>query len=172
MQNKHLALLLLLLAGNGAAAVRDSGPGGFTIVITLDVSAAPSDVYGKLVNNVGDWWNPEHTFSGSAHNLTIDAKPAGCFCENFPKGGGVRHMEVVYAAPGKTLRMSGALGPLQGLGASGALTIDLAAAGSGTKISVTYAVGGYGVEKIAGPADGMLTEQFTRLKKYVETGKP
>jgi hypothetical protein len=57
-----------------------------------------------------------HTFSGDAHNLSIDDKATGCFCEKLASGGGVRHMEVVCADPGKKLVLSGALGPLQGGG--------------------------------------------------------
>ena len=51
-----------------------------------------------------------------AKNLSIDARPGGCFCEKLPNGGGVEHARVVYVAPREVLRLSGALGPLQGVG--------------------------------------------------------
>jgi hypothetical protein len=84
-------------------------------------------------------------------------------------------MEVVYVAPGKTLRLSGALGPLQAIAASGSMMIELSAVEGGTKLEVTYAVAGYlpaGMNTWAAPVDGVLEEQFTRLKNYVETGDP
>jgi hypothetical protein len=72
--------------------------------------------------------------------------------------------------------MSGALGPLQTLAATGSMTIQLApAAGGGTKLDVGYAVAGYlaaGMKSWAAPVDAMVTEQFTRLKAYVEHGNP
>jgi hypothetical protein len=81
------------------------------VKITLSIHAAPADVYRSLIH-VGDWWNSQHTYSGSSRNLSIEEKPMGCFCEKLPTGGGVRHMEVVHVVPGKMLGMTGALGPL------------------------------------------------------------
>jgi hypothetical protein len=49
----------------------------FTVKISVTIHAAPEEVYQKLVHNVGEWWSSEHTFSGDAHNLTIDDKPMG-----------------------------------------------------------------------------------------------
>ena len=172
---KTLAVLMLLLPAAAQAAVADSAPNGFTIKLSYTIQAAPNDVYQRLVHNVGDWWSSDHTFSHDAHNLSIEEKPMGCFCEKIPGGGAVRHLEVVNFAPGKTLVMTGGLGPMQPLAVAGSLTIALAPAGSGTKLDVTYAAGGYlaaGLNTWAAPANGMLTEQFDRLKLYVETGKP
>ena len=155
------------------AAVTDSSANGFTDKIELTIQAPPQDVYRRVVNNVGDWWNSMHTFSGDAHNLSIDAKAMGCFCEKLSSGGSVRHMEVVYADPGKKLVFSGALGPLQSIAATGSLTIQLAAAGDGTKLTVVYTVTGYvpaGMNSWAEPVDSVLGEQLTRLKSLIETG--
>src|ERR1700690_2421263 len=99
----------------------------------------------------------------------------GCFCEKLARGGAARHMEVVFLAPGKTMVLSGALGPLQALAATGSMTISLSASEDGTKLSVSYAVTGYfpaGMNTWAAPVDGVLREQFTRLKNYVERGDP
>lgn len=173
MTRKSLACLILCVgAAPLSAAVTASAAGGFTVAVSVEAQATPDLVYRKLTDNVADWWNPSHTFSGSSRNLSLDARPAGCFCETFPAGGGVRHMEVVFAQPGKMLRMAGALGPMQGMGVSGALTIVLATSGQSTKISVTYSASGMGVEKVAAPADGMLSDQFARLKNFIETGDP
>src|SRR5690349_9741493 len=92
------ALALILPAAR--PDVLDSSANGFTVRITLNIKATPDDVYRRLTQNVGDWWNAQHTFSGNAHNLSIDAKAMGCFCEKLPNQGSVRHLEVVYAAPG------------------------------------------------------------------------
>ena len=173
---KWLAVALVALAPGAAVAdVADSSAGGFTVKLTVSIQAAPDEVYRRLVRNVGEWWNPDHTYSHDARNLSIEEKAMGCFCEKLPGGGGVRHMEVLYVAPGKGLVMSGALGPLQSLAATGTLTVSLAAAGGGTQVSVTYSVAGYlpaGMNTWAGTVNGVLTEQFTRLKSYIEHGNP
>lgn len=171
-----LACLIPLLAPLCASAeVVDSASNGFTVKVAFTVKAPAADVYRKLVHDVGEWWNPEHTFSGSAHNLSIDDKPMGCFCEKFPSGGGVRHLEVVYAAPGTSLVMTGGLGPMQSIAATGSMRIQLTPSEGTTKFEMVYSVAGYlpaGMQTWAKPADGMLTEQFTRLRNYIEQGNP
>jgi uncharacterized protein YndB with AHSA1/START domain len=163
-----------LLAAPASAAVADSAANGFTVKLEFNVQAPPQDVYRRLVQNVGDWWNPMHTFSGDAHNLSIEDRASGCFCEKLADGGSVRHLEVVHAEPGKKLVFSGALGPLQSVAATGSMTIQLSAAGEATKLAVVYSVTGYlpaGMNTWAAPVDSVLNEQFTRLKSLIETGK-
>jgi uncharacterized protein YndB with AHSA1/START domain len=154
--------------------VADSAAGGFTVKVAIKVEASPQEVYRRLVHNVGDWWDPAHTFSNDSHNLSIDDKPMGCFCEKLPSGGGVRHMEVVYADPGKRLVLIGALGPMQTMAATGSMTVELTPAGEGTKLAVVYALIGYfpgGMNTLAVPVDAVLTQQFMRLKSLIENGK-
>jgi len=173
MQTKRGLAILALAIIPASAEVMDSAANGFTVKTTLQIQASPDKVYGRLIQ-VGDWWNSAHTFSGSAKNLSIEEKPGGCFCEKLPNGG-ARHMEVVFIAPGKRLVLSGGLGPLQSIGATGAMSIDLAGAEGGTKLQVTYAVTGYlaaGMNTFAAPVDSVLLEQFTRLKNMVEQGDP
>jgi uncharacterized protein YndB with AHSA1/START domain len=148
---------------------------GFALRLEAGVSAPPAKVYDALVGQVGSWWNTEHTYSGDAKNLSIDARPGGCFCERLRNGGGIEHARVLYAAPGEILRMSGALGPLQAAAVTGTLTWKLTSTAEGTKLELSYNVAGYldgGFDKIAPLADGVLGEQVLRLKSWVETGKP
>lgn len=174
--NLILAVIICALIPGGAwAGVADSSANGFTVKVTLNIQASPEEVYRKLVNNVGDWWDPSHTFSGNSHNLTIDERPMGCFCEKLPNAGGVRHMEVVRFAPAKTLVMIGGLGPLQSMATSGSMTIEFSPLNGGTKLEITYAVTGYraeGMKELAAVVDGVTTTQFVRLKNYVEHGTP
>ena len=126
------------------ADVADSASNGFTVKLAVTIQAPPQDVYQRLVHNVGDWWDPAHTFSGDAHNLSIDDKPMGCFCEKLPGGGGALHMQVINADPDKMLVFTGGLGPLQSMAVTGSMTIQLGAVrDDGTKLAVTYAVTGY-----------------------------
>ncbi len=108
-------LLLAAITTAAAAEVVDSGPGGFTVRTTVHVAAPADKVYAALVQPAR-WWNSEHTFSGDARNLSLDAQPGGCFCETLKNGGGVRHQTVVYVDPGRVLRLRGPLGPAAGAG--------------------------------------------------------
>jgi len=71
--------------------------------------------------------------------------------------------------------LSGALGPLQPLAATGTMTIQLSPGDTGTTVEVTYTVAGYltaGMNTWAAPVDSVISEQFTRLKNFVEHGSP
>ena len=94
-------------------------PAGFLVRHDVNVNAAPEASWKALID-VGNWWNSDHSFSGNAANMSIDARPGGCFCEKLANGGGVSHMTVVFASPNTVLRMTGGLGPLQGSGLAGA----------------------------------------------------
>ena len=162
------------VAGGAHGAGVDAQANGFEVSQSAAIAADPAHVWAAL-GHVGSWWNPQHSFSGDAHNLTLELKVGGCFCESLPRGGGVGHMIVIYVQPEKQLRLSGALGPLQAMGVVGHMTWTLKADGGHTLVSEPYDVGGYakgGLAAIAGPVDEVLSEQLARLKRYVETGKP
>lgn len=169
-----VALVAVFSQVAARADLTDSSPSGFTIKVTVTIHATPAEVYRKLID-IGSWWESAHTFSHDAHNLSIEEKPMGCFCEKLPNGGFVRHMEIIYAEPGKILRMSGPIGPLQAFAVTGIATFTLAPAPEGTILQLTYPIGGYapqGLTGIAPVADMVLTTQINRLKRFVETGNP
>ena len=174
MSRVTLLLLTCLAVVPANAEVADSSANGFTSKVSVTVQGTPDEVYRKVLQ-VGDWWDSAHTFSGSSHNLSIDDKPMGCFCEKLGKTGGVRHMEVVFVAPGQAIVMTGGLGPLQSMGVAGSMRIQLSKAEGGTKVDVSYTVGGYapgGLNQIAAPVDAVLTQQFARLKNLADRGDP
>ncbi len=172
------AVFLSIAAGTSPAEVANVAPNGFAVKHSMTIQASPQKVYEALVGKVGSWWNPEHTFSNDSKNLSIDARAGGCFCEKLANGGSVEHMRVVFAWPGRILRMTGGLGPLQGSGIAGSMTWQLEAAkgaAGATSLEFSYGAGGYmagGFDKIAPAVDAVLGEQLARLKSFVETGKP
>jgi uncharacterized protein YndB with AHSA1/START domain len=169
-----LAAGVLSLAGGASAEVVDSQAAGFEVKEVVDIDAPAAKVW-EAMGHVGDWWKSEHSFSGDAHNLSLDLKPGGCFCERLPRGGGVTHMTVIYIRPGETVRLAGALGPLQGTGAQGHMTWALREVSGHTHLSLTYDVGGYvrgGLQSWSKPVDDVLGEQMVRLRRYAETGNP
>ncbi len=103
------ALLLVGAAARASGGVLDVADNGFTLRETVTASAPPDKAYAAMVD-VAKWWSSDHTYSGNAANLSIDAKATGCFCEKLPNLGGVRHMTVVYVSPGKAIRFEGVSG--------------------------------------------------------------
>jgi len=166
-----VVLVLASMAGERARAdVVSVGGNGFEIRETAH-TAAPSDkVYAALLLPA-HWWSSDHTFSGSAANLVLDARAGGCWCETLPGGGSVEHLRVVYVSPGKTLRLRGALGPFQGLAVDGVMTWSVKSVDGGTDITFTYSIGGYakdGFDELSKMTDHVLGEQMERLKKLAD----
>jgi uncharacterized protein YndB with AHSA1/START domain len=175
-----LAGVALLAALQGAqAAVTQVASNGFTLQQNVVVSASPAKVYAMLIRP-SRWWSSDHTFSGSAANMSLEARAGGCFCEKLPGGGSVRHLNVILAEPGKTLRLEGMLGPFQSVAGNGVMTWTIAAAKDGTHLELTYQIagnagfslGGKGYGEWSKAADAMLAEQIARLKRALETGSP
>lgn len=166
-------VLLLTQALSSRAEVIEASPSGFALSRTIHIAATPDRVYAALIQPAR-WWNAQHTFSGSAANLTMDARAGGCFCETW-NGGSVQHLIVADAEPGKTLRLRGALGPFQAQGVSGSLTFTLKSSNGGTDLTLDNIMGGFmkgGFAKWPPLADSMLADQMIRLKRYIETGSP
>ena len=170
-------MIRLLLAGAvlasaivvpARAEVKASAPDGLVLHYKGQVPLARDEAWKRLVA-LGTWWSDAHTYSGSASNMTVDPMAGGCWCEIWP-GGEIEHGRVVLAMPNQMLRFSTALGPLQDLGVSGALTVTLedGAASGATSITWDYKVVGSSLtnlEPMAKPVDGVMQEQFDRLVK-------
>ena len=170
-----MALLAVLSLNQSAPAeVIDSSASGFTVKHSVRIAAPPAEVYRRMTEDVAHWWNSSHTFSGKAQNMSLDPRAGGCFCEKLGNGGSVQHMVVVYADPGKVIRLQGGIGPMQALAVAGSMTWTFTPDGPGTKLEVTYGVGGYsphGLQGMSIAADRVLGEQVSRLKNLIETGE-
>jgi hypothetical protein len=169
MKSMILAISLLFCAGAARAEVTDRSAAGFQVVQTIEVAAAPAQAWAAILKPAS-WWSSDHSWSGSAANLSMD--PArGCFCEALSGGGSVRHLAIVFNDNRSTLRLEGALGPLVFTGATGHLALVVTPVGAGSKVTLTYDVGGYAkgglAETWAAPVDGVLGEQMARLKAYL-----
>lgn len=169
----RLSLLFLasLLAAPLSAGVVETREGYFKTESVILVDLRPTAAWRALVS-IPDWWDSAHTWSGAAKNLSLVARAGGCFCEKLPGGGSVEHARVVFAQPGKVLRMDGALGPLQEMPVTGVLTYTLAPDGAGTRITMTYLVSGVlsmEATKLAPLVDQVMTGQFERLRHYANS---
>ena len=170
------AALFAATASPAFAEVKSASETGFNIFHIATVDATPEEIWKRLLAPK-DYWNKAHSWSGSSAGFYIDAQANGCFCELFQEPdangklktvGSVEHMRVIFAQPGKVLRMQGALGPLQSEAVIGTLTvaIDPNKYGVGTKVSFSYVVGGYmryKVSEIAPAVDKVLGEQFKNM---------
>ncbi len=160
-------------SGTATAAVSETRESAFTIETTVLVDARPGSTYRDLTR-VGLWWDPAHTWSGTSKNLKLEAKAGGCFCETLSDGGSVQHGQVIFAQPGKLLRLQALLGPLQNMAVTGILSFALAPDGAGTRVTMTYRVSGaltMDSAKLAPLVDQVLGVQLNRLREFA-SGRP
>jgi uncharacterized protein YndB with AHSA1/START domain len=166
-------LSLLLPASVAHAEVTETRENGFVIQSTVMAEGPPSQVYRDLIR-IGQWWDPAHTWSGSAKNLKLEPRAGGCFCEKLADGGSVQHGRVLFAQPGKLFRLEAALGPLQDMAVTAVLTFALAPDGPGTRITMTYRVAGsltMDSAKLAPGVDKVMGIQLSRLRDLA-SGRP
>ena len=170
------ALFLLAIAALACpmgvrAEVKESAADHALFVNARTIHASPDKVYTALID-IGHWWDSQHTYSGDAANLSLQASAGGCFCERWASQG-VEHGRVIWANPGHLLRLDTALGPLQGMAVEGVMTFALKPSGDGTALQFEYRVNGSsasGLDKLAPDVDGVLMQQLQRLQHYAETG--
>lgn len=165
-----LAMLILgAFAHNATAEVFASERYGFSLVSEAIVTSDRATAWVAAVDEIDQWWNPDHTISGDAALLSIDARPLGCFCE--ATGDGVVHLQVTTVSQGVNLRMTGGLGPLGLMGVNGNMTWEFFDMAAGTKIRFSYMVGGYtpaGLDVFAEPVDHVMSEALQRLQAYID----
>ena len=160
-----LLALVLAFSSTAIADVMSKGPGGFILQISADVPVSAEEAYNQFVN-IGEWWDPSHSYYGDSANFSLEQKAGGCFCE---KSGAneVMHMLVTYVKPGVELRMTGGLGPLQMMGVHGGMSWSFADLGGGnSRITQTYNVTGYiedGFDMLAEVVNQVQTGQLNRL---------
>jgi hypothetical protein len=171
MRSLYISALFVVgaCAGNASAEVLDADKHGFTLVQEAVVDATRAEAWVAAVDNIDQWWNADHTISGNANLLSIDARPLGCFCE--ATGGGVVHLTVTTVSKDVNLRLTGGLGPLGLMGVSGNMTWEFFDVEGGTKIRFSYAVGGYspdGLDTIAPAVDYVVGEALQSLSSYID----
>jgi hypothetical protein len=160
----------MLVASDCRGEVKQSAADGFQIALSIDTSLTPAATSRALIDDFAAWYDPRHSYSGKAENLSIDLVQHAMI-ERLPEGGFVRHMEIVYYQPGQRLTLAGGLGPLQAMGVHGALTFALSPSDSGSTVTLTYQVSGSSLsqlDKIAPLVDQVLAGQLARLQQHCQ----
>lgn len=165
MRKAMLAIATVAIATQSPAAVISATDQGFELRHEALLAMLPNAAWTRI-GRIADWWSKDHSYSGNAANLHLSLVPGGCFCETLPGGGGVEHLRVAYADPGKRAVLTGGIGPLLYEAVAGTMDIQLKAEGSGTRVMLTYRVAGFARangKALAPLVDRVLAEQVTRL---------
>ena len=81
-------ILGIAIVGPATAEVKSVTATGFETISIATIAAPPDRVYAAL-GEISRWWDPSHTFSKDAANLSIELRSGGCFCERLKDGGSV-----------------------------------------------------------------------------------
>lgn len=166
-----IAAAALCASGAAQAEVVSANANGLHVRHEVQIVVPPANAFAAF-GQISSWWNPAHSYSGKAANLSLSLTPGGCFCERFTDGGGVEHMRVTYVEPGKRVLMTGSLGPLLYLATAGVMDVQFERIAGGTKITLDYKAAGFadgGADKLAPVVDGVLAEQMRRYRQFARS---
>lgn len=161
---KACLVIATLATGSASAEVVSSSATHFTLRHTAESSMSASQMWDRLLQPSA-WWHPDHTYSGSSQNLTLDAQAGGLWKETWDDNS-VAHGEVLLIEKGKTLRLSAPFGPLQSVGAYSVWTISINALDEGC--AVTFSETAIGpptakLDELASAVDFVKSEAIRRL---------
>lgn len=157
-------LLCCLASKLANADILSSSPTHFELRHEAGSTLTPDALWSRLIKPA-TWWHPDHTYSGDAGNLMLDAQAGGLWREDW-EGGSIAHGQVLLVETGKRLRLSAPFGPLQELGVYSVWTITITADGDGSMVVFSEtATGppGANLEEMAKAVDFVKTEAITRL---------
>lgn len=162
------ALAIVCAATPVSAEVISKSDGEFILNFEQRVEASPDVILSTLAQPAA-WWSSDHTYSGSAENITLDLRPGGCWCEALP-GGGVKHAEVLLVWPEhRQIRFDAPFAPLQSMPAHTILTMTWGDTDGGAArlLKWTFVVRGFQTGAVAEAVDGVMAEQFGRLVAHL-----
>ena len=164
-------IFILFLAPIANASLESVADNGFVVTNTVTVNATPEQSWHALTDDVDKWWPKDHSWWNGTFSLAATA--GGCFCET-RDARSAEHMRVVFVDPVKTLRMTGGLGPLQGMGMYGALDWQFGKSKDvpgATTIALRYHVQGYtdsGYAELAPIVDHVQGLQLQALADFLQ----
>lgn len=165
------AAIAMTVAGPATAEVVERSADHFVLRYATAVGTTQEDLAASL-EDIGNWWNPDHAYSGDAHNLSLMLDPGTCFCEALPDGSTFEHGWVSEYDPGTGVLLEAPLGPLKGRATRADWSIGWtgAASGAGWEVVMTYVVRGPGLGGYADGVDAVMQDQFSRFTRYLHYG--
>ena len=163
------AAFAALCATPAAAEVVARTADGFTLRYAVGAEIAPGDIAPAL-QDLPEWWDSAHTYSGSAANLSLDLTPGGCWCEKLADGTDFDHGRTVSAEPDRFV-FNAPFGPLRGKTTKAELTVTWPGADRGWTPTWTMVVEGPGIGAMADGVDAVMAAGYQRWLHYLEYGE-
>ncbi len=165
-----VAAALTLTAAPASAEVVSRSADGFVLRFAVGVEAAPEDVV-AAVSELPQWWDPAHTYTGDAANLSLAFEEGGCWCETLADRTVFEHA-VVTGITADRVTMDAALGPLHDKATKAELTFGSAPENRGRLVTIDFVVEGPGLGAMADGVNMVMDQAFDRLIHQIEYGEP
>ncbi len=165
-----LATACVAAASPASAEVVSRSADGFTLRFALGVEAAPEDVV-SAVSELPQWWDPAHTYTGDASNLSLAFQEGGCWCEKLADGTVFEHA-VLTGITADRVTMNAALGPLHDKATKAELTFGSGPENRGRLVTIDFVVEGPGLGVMADGVNIVMDQAFDRLIHQIEYGEP
>lgn len=166
------AVFLGLLSLNSKAEVQFIAETGFIVENKIEVDSNVATTWQAFVEEVDNWWPKDHSWWLDEGTFSIEPVAGGCFCETAADGRSAEHLHIAFVDPQKNIRMTGGLGPLQGMGMFGALDFVFQETATGTEVTMTYRVNGINpdcFEQLAPVVDAVQGLQIGGLKSFLDS---
>lgn len=165
MKRALIASAMALIAVPASAEIVAASPDHYTLRHEATSELSTRALWNRLVHPAS-WWHPDHTYSGNASGLSLDARAGGLWREDWT-GGSVSHGQVLYVKDGEQLRMSAPFGPLQSMAVNVVWTITITESETGGSVVVFDEVANgssaSGLNELASAVDFVKQEAITRL---------
>lgn len=159
-------LVVLMATATARAEVVARSADGFILRFAVPLETTAEDVATSIAA-VPAWWDPAHTYTGDASNLSLAFEPGGCWCETMADGAEFRHAEIVSITPDRVL-MNAPLGPLNGKATRAELTFSSTPGNRGRLVTIEFVVEGPGLGTFADPVHGVMNGAFDRYVHHIE----
>lgn len=163
-------LAVMITSSYARAEVVSRSADGFTLRFAVGAEAAPEDVV-TAVSELPRWWDPAHTYTGDAANLSLAFEVGGCWCERLADGTIFEHA-VVTGILADRVTMIAALGPLHDKTTKAELTFGSEPENRGRLVTVDFVVEGPGLGAMADGVNTVMDQAFDRLIHQIEYGEP
>jgi len=156
----------VVTASPAAAEIISRSENAFTLRFEGETRLGPDGV-ADAFSQVQQWWDPAHSYTGDAANLSLDLVPGGCWCEAMPDGSRFDHGRVEAVALGE-VRLHAPFGPLRTMATRAELVVTYALVDGVVLPSWTFIVEGPGVGALAEPVDGVIGGGFARWIAHMD----
>lgn len=156
----------VVTASPAAAEIISRSENAFTLRFEGETRLGPDGV-ADAFSQVQQWWDPAHSYTGEAANLSLDLVPGGCWCEAMPDGSRFDHGRVEAVALGE-VRLHAPFGPLRTMATRAELVVTYALVDGVVRPSWTFIVEGRGVGALAEPVDGVIGGGFARWIAHMD----